>query len=960
MTTTFKIHPAIGISRVGNSEDYYLGPVTAGGLPLEKDGTTAVTSFRDSNGAIRRQAARFQVYIHDGEQSPGAPLTVGQRVDGKTVTRIAWTTHLANKKSAWYEFQQLKGEKLSQNDAYRLKRNPQVTADADRDGLIIDAGPRTAVSASGQPDQTADFTAATANGYPASFPPAFATGQSITTLGKIVADAAGHLDVVGGMGISGCSMLHTLTREAVTTMVESVPDEWDGYFTRIANSLWPHLDIGCPTKEEFDATLRKILGDADFARCSPLIDQIAYQQPRIDQYANNSFWWDDTSDGPVTARIYFDDNTYVDATHAWVLVGPPAYAPEILNMVTLYETMYDAFVRNFNYNPALFADGQFRSTYKPSFASEIQPILSRVKRYQWVANIEPKGVNAHADLGTPSLANAAVIQRILRLNEMSRKDAMPKLAGDNPLAHDASVTPDKPYYTPPPSRARKSTFLVLTPTQRFLLQQYIAGNYVTTAPQDPPASGVTLDRGVLENCVGGPFCPGIEMTWICRHPEIYAEPFRIKLSAAYQSHPGGGLHWGTEPLQGDGLEPGDVTKFMALPWQADFNECASQTIDGDPSIQWWPAQRPFYITYGSDDDTYRAYWTRLRQDQDDTDSTGEPFNAFVHDEWMVANWRDLGFIKKGDGDYAPFLEVERRPELSVGQQLQVPGAPRNLRAFANKYGVLLKFDPPGDNGGSPITQYTATLIDLYSGDQARPTTTGPSSPLLIVADFQSATYGLSVTATNGVGTGAAAEIPSIDPGALVPYPPMDVVVTPGDGQAVVTFTPQQNPEIASPVEMYIAISDPDGVVAYGPSSPLVVKGLTNGKPYRFNLYAAAEAGLSNPRESSPVTPRPAPAPGAPTNVTAAPSDRQATVTFEAPQNKGGSDIQYYTVTAVPVPSGTVNVIDDGQHVAYGASSPITVEHLSNGQAYRFNVTATNATGTSAASAPSEPVTPSHP
>ncbi len=28
-----------------------------------------------------------------------------------------------------------------------------------------------------------------------------------------------------------------------------------------------------------------------------------------------------------------------------------------------------------------------------------------------------------------------------------------------------------------------------------------------------------------------------------------------------------------------GLQPGDLTKYMAVPWQSDFNECSTQSID---------------------------------------------------------------------------------------------------------------------------------------------------------------------------------------------------------------------------------------------------------------------------------------------------------------------------------------------------------------------------------------------
>src|SRR5262249_44259651 len=46
-----------------------------------------------------------------------------------------------------------------------------------------------------------------------------------------------------------------------------------------------------------------------------------------------------------------------------------------------------------------------------------------------------------------------------------------------------------------------------------------------------------------------------------RDPTLYAGPFRLR----------------------SGLDAGDITKRMAVPWQADFYECRSH---------WWPSQRP--------------------------------------------------------------------------------------------------------------------------------------------------------------------------------------------------------------------------------------------------------------------------------------------------------------------------------------------------------------------------------
>jgi hypothetical protein len=87
------------------------------------------------------------------------------------------------------------------------------------------------------------------------------------------------------------------------------------------------------------------------------------------------------------------------------------------------------------------------------------------------------------------------------------------------------------------------------------------------------------------------------------------------------------------------------------------------------------------------------------------------------------------------------------------------------------------------------------------------------------------------------------------------------------------------------------------------------------------------------------------APGPPTAVSATATDGQASVSFTAPANDGGTAITGYTVTAAP----------GGAH-ASGAVSPITVTGLTNGTAYTFTVTATNG-ATSVASSPSASVTP---
>ncbi len=123
-----------------------------------------------------------------------------------------------------------------------------------------------------------------------------------------------------------------------------------------------------------------------------------------------------------------------------------------------------------------------------------------------------------------------------------------------------------------------------------------------------------------------------------------------------------------------------------------------------------------------------------------------------------------------------------------------------------------------------------------------------------------------------------------------------------------------------------------------------VTGLTNGVTYYFVIHAIHSVG--NSPNSLEVSAIPMTVPGAPTGVNASPGNGQATVSFTAPADNGGSPITGYIVTATP---GGVTV--------NGTGTAITVTGLTNGTAYSFTVKAVNAAGNSIDSAASDAVTP---
>lgn len=113
-----------------------------------------------------------------------------------------------------------------------------------------------------------------------------------------------------------------------------------------------------------------------------------------------------------------------------------------------------------------------------------------------------------------------------------------------------------------------------------------------------------------------------------------------------------------------------------------------------------------------------------------------------------------------------------------------------------------------------------------------------------------------------------------------------------------------------------------------------------------------QIGDSNTVASAPGTTVQAPssvtAPDAPTNVVAVAGDTEATITWDAPASDGGSDVILYTVTSDP---------EDISAMVAGSELEATVTGLTNGLDYTFTVTATNSVGTSAASTPSNTITP---
>jgi L-Lysine epsilon oxidase N-terminal/L-lysine epsilon oxidase C-terminal domain len=363
MIPIYRIHPGVGVARLGNSPDsFYIGPQQRAELPIEcddlgnpiysPDGMTVqrVATFKDSEGRIRRQAARFEVWVYDDASPEGRPVKRGDHVEGGgnagALVDIQWRVWLANKKAGWYQFCQLEGEHGYASN--HPLRNADITDPDARQRLIIDPGPRTV---DGTSQRRASFDRDGGENYSPTFPPPLKP-WTIDTLGDLLTDNEGRLLVLGGHGHSG----------------------------------------------------------------SYLYDE--FGEPRIVDYANNDGWFDDTSDGPVMARlVMFSDLVgevrFIDVeAPSWVICAYPRYVPEVLDVVTMDDVIDDLAITQFAERTDIFGTAgtfgdpphieptdtdalihwragrlRWNPDYKPWFYRDVWSILFRPDQFTYLCNI---------------------------------------------------------------------------------------------------------------------------------------------------------------------------------------------------------------------------------------------------------------------------------------------------------------------------------------------------------------------------------------------------------------------------------------------------------------------------------------------------------------------------------------------------------------------------------------------
>jgi hypothetical protein len=200
----------------------------------------------------------------------------------------------------------------------------------------------------------------------------------------------------------------------------------------------------------------------------------------------------------------------------------------------------------------------------------------------------------------------------------------------------------------------------------------------------------------------------------------------------------------------------------------------------------------------------------------------------------------------GDGS----VSDESDPVIPIG----IPDPPTDVIAHPRDGAIKVTFVPPLNEGGAPITGYTATCYNWDDGSYEQ--ATGPASPITVTGLVNGTMYSCVLYGENSIGVSDVAFTEGVTPDVAqtVPDPPtVDDVTSDAAGQISVMFSEPAFDGRADITDFQVDCdSDDDGVSGSntGATSPIVVSGLTPGSTYTCVVTATNEIGDSDPSTAS--------------------------------------------------------------------------------------------------------------
>jgi len=326
-------------------------------------------------------------------------------------------------------------------------------------------------------------------------------------------------------------------------------------------------------------------------------------------FANNEGWYDDMSDGPVTATVEYE-GVALNVDPAWVICAPPDYAPMQKSVRTMWDLMRSVAVES----------GMSARPARPSFCKDILPIFERMTNLQWV------NAGFAAAFGWGGQFNYTSTSWVKKLNDPSSANLeMRRTISNNFRRFDQSGA-EAPQLWPwmygdavaIPTLGSVRQHSTLSDLQLQFLDQWVEGDFdadfvdKTGCPYVPPVKKIDdypiaeqpdmLTKAAMDFCLADAFHPGCEMTWPMRTSGMYMAPFRLKHAP---KTPKTDYHYYGSTMNSDvltlpagpllgGQVPGGVTRWMAIPWQTDTASCRDGYTNAyDPYLPtFWPARVP--------------------------------------------------------------------------------------------------------------------------------------------------------------------------------------------------------------------------------------------------------------------------------------------------------------------------------------------------------------------------------
>ncbi|CAH8566640.1 unnamed protein product [Schistosoma rodhaini] len=293
--------------------------------------------------------------------------------------------------------------------------------------------------------------------------------------------------------------------------------------------------------------------------------------------------------------------------------------------------------------------------------------------------------------------------------------------------------------------------------------------------------------------------------------------------------------------------------------------------------------------------------------------------------------------------------VECKPKFTTADS---PGTP-TIEDVGKNF-VDLSWSKPMKDGGARVTGYLVEKRKKFATDWEPATPDG--KPVMnnnahIDGLDENAEYEFRVSAVNAAGTGEPSqptELTKICPKRDKPQPPSNVEAKDIYADScVLTWNPPESdggcPIIDYIVEKCDATTEVwERVPTVVTSSSCPIKGLIEGKRYRFRVSAVNTMGPSEPAETNTAitAKNPFDAPDAPEDVKVESFDSHGvTLAWKPPENDGGNPIHGYLIEK-RTPNGEWKPATTG--LVHGKEAKLT--GLEKGQTYEFRVMAVNDAG----------------